>query len=99
MSNTVKSVAITAQNQFSDAIRIADKKFSVSVRGTMTSLTVTLQRKLPSEDWTAARDVESWTAIAEKIVESVGSWDWRIGCKTGNFSSGTGVVAQIVEGR
>jgi hypothetical protein len=96
MANTVVQRNITAQNQFSDAVRIADRKFSVSIRSSAISATITLQRKLPGEPDANYRDVESWTANAEKIGESVGSWDYRIGCKTGNFSSATALNAAIV---
>lgn len=99
MANTVVQRNITAQNQFSEAVRIADRKFSISIRSSAISATLTLQRKLPSEDGTVAanwRDVESWTANAEKIGESVGSWDYRIGCKTGNFTSATALNVAIV---
>lgn len=96
MANTVVQRAITAQNQFTDPIRIADRKFSISIYSSAISATVTLQRKLPGEADAAYRDVESWTANAEKIGESVGSWDYRIGCKTGNFSSATGLNVAIV---
>lgn len=79
---------ITAQNVFSDALRVANKRFSISVYG-INGDTVTLQRKeigAPSTEW---RDVEEYTANAEKNVDSVGAWDWRLGVKSGDYGSGT----------
>lgn len=98
LGQQVTQVAITAQNQFSPIVRIRDKKFSVSVRSTAMNATVVLQRKLPSEANSAEnwRDVASWTANKEAIVESAGAWDYRIGTKTGGFTSATALVAQIV---
>ena len=96
MANTVVQRAITAQNQFSDAVRIADRKFSISIRSTAMSATIVLQRKLPEEADTAYRDVASYTANAEKIAESVGSWNYRIGCKTGGFTSATALNVALV---
>jgi hypothetical protein len=37
-------------------------------------------------------DVESFTANAERDSRNVGSWYWRIGFKTGGYTSGTAVV-------
>jgi hypothetical protein len=94
--NTVVSRSITAQNQFTDAMRIGNRKFSISISATALTGTVTLQRKLAGEADSAYRDVEQWTAKAEKIGESVGVWDYRIGIKTGDFSAATGLVVALV---
>lgn len=96
MANTVVKRTVTAENQFTDTIRIANRSFTTSIRSSALSATITLQRKLPDEDATAWRDVDSWTANAEKNGESVGVWDYRIGVKTGGFSSATGLNVAIV---
>lgn len=85
---------ITAQNQFSDVLRVAGRRIvNLSITSTALSATLHLQRKRP-EDSTWG-DVTSFTANAEKIIESVGKWDYRIGVKTGNFTSATALVATL----
>lgn len=80
---------VTAQNTFSDAIRIANRKFNIEVYGAISSTTVVLQRKDPSESASAYRDVDSFTTLGSRIGESIGVWDYRIGVKTGGYGSGT----------
>lgn len=62
--------------------------FDVSVSGSFTA-TATLQRKRPGEAASAARDIETYTAGAEKIGEVQGHWDIRLFVKSGEFTSGT----------
>lgn len=61
-------------------------KFNVSVSGTF-SATVTIQRKFSGDsDW---RDVDSFTATAERNgVELEDNVQYRVGIKTGDYSSG-----------
>lgn len=88
------SVSVTAENQFSDWLQlIYGEKASISISGTW-SATVTIQRKRRTEAATAARDVLSFSANAELTLDNQGVWDYRIGVKTGGFSSGT-VVAEL----
>lgn len=96
MTQTAVSRTVTAQNQFTDSIRIANKTASLSIASTAISATIVLQRKLPEEDSTKWRDVASFTANAEKIIDGVGVWDYRIGCKTGGFTSATALTVAIV---
>jgi hypothetical protein len=85
---------ITAQNTFTNAIEVTgvdnQRVFSVVRAGTW-SATVTLQRSLESEDgpWT---DVTTYTTNAtvtfDDGLDNQIAW-YRIGVKTGDFTSGT----------
>jgi hypothetical protein len=79
--------SITAQNQFTDAIRLTGL-FDLSVAGTFVA-TVTVQRSYDNSTW---RDVDVFTAPVE-MTGSQGEIAWyRGGVKTGEFTSGTVVV-------
>lgn len=74
------------QNTFTDKIRL-NKTFNVSISGTWAG-TVTLQRSF--DGGTTYTDVEVFTANAEKNGEEVeGGVDYRLGIKTGEYTSGT----------
>ena len=85
-----ETAAVAAQNTFTDGVVVAPNSvFAVSVSGTFVG-TVTLQRS-----WDAGvtwHDVDEWTAPTEKNVTSVGNCQWRIGIKTGEYTSGTANV-------
>lgn len=83
------SVSITAQNTFSDPIRIVGS-FNVSISGTFVA-TVTAQR---SDDGTTWNNVDTWTIPAEEVGTDPILNYYRIGVATGNYTSGT-VVASI----
>lgn len=84
---TIASKSITAQNSFTDAVQITGW-FNVSISGTF-SATVVAQRSTDNVTW---RDVDSWTAPAEDVgMEPEVMW-YRVGVKTGGFTSGTVVV-------
>lgn len=95
MANVSVTKAITAQNQFTDPLRVAGKKIiNLSIYSTAISATIVLQRRPVGEaDW---QDVASYTANAEKIIESVGNWEWRAGCKTGAFTSATALNVRLL---
>lgn len=98
MANTTVQRTITAQNQFTDPLRVAGKKvLGLSITSSAVSATLTLQRRRTKtagqED--AWGDVASFTANAEKIVESHGSWEYCVGCKSGAFSSATSLVVSL----
>lgn len=83
---------ITAQNTGTTAIQVrASRLVDVSVSGTGVG-TVHLQRR-PIDDSAAVgdnwRDVESYAANVEKVMQNAGTWELRLFCKTGNFTSGT----------
>lgn len=82
----VKSAAITAQNTFSDPLRIEAGGFNLSIWGTFAA-TVHLQRSFNGgATWL---DVATYTAPVEDVGnEPVGAL-YRAGVKTGGFTSGT----------
>jgi hypothetical protein len=83
------SVSISAQNTFSDPIRIVGS-FDLSISGTFVA-TVTVQR---SDDATTWRNVDTWTAPTERVGSDPILNYYRVGVATGNYTSGT-VVASI----
>lgn len=88
------SASIAAQNTFTTPTYFAVRPFTVSVSGTF-SATVFLQKSY--DDGSTWHDVESYTAVTEKIVDNVdASTKWRLGCKTGGFVSGP-VVCRLLQ--
>jgi hypothetical protein len=81
------SKSITAENTYSDAIDVRGA-FQVSISGTWAA-TVTLQRQIDGSNW---RDVDNYSANAEVNGEDKAGANYRIGVKTGGFTSGTVVV-------
>jgi len=85
--------AITAANQFTDPMLIKGGGFSISAVDIVG--TVTLQRvrqevePTDASDW---KDVETYTDDAEKNGFDYGTHWYRIGVKTGEFTSGIGAV-------
>ncbi len=96
-ANNVVERIITGENQFTDALKIANIRFNVSILSASINATVILQRRLTDSafntDW---RDVAEFTENSEVLAESLGSWEWRIGVKTGGFTSATGLVVSLV---
>jgi hypothetical protein len=98
-SGQTVTASITAENSFTNAIRVtgvdAQRVFSVTIdedtSGGATAATFTLQRSLDSEDgpWT---DVTSYTADTtttyDDTLDNQIAW-YRVGVKTGDYSSGT----------
>jgi hypothetical protein len=93
-SSSKVTKAISAQNTFSDILRVAGKKVvNLSITSTALNATVVVQRKRPEDSvW---GDIASFTANAEKIIESAGRWDYRAGVKTGGFTSATALVVTL----
>ena len=90
MPRFVREVSITAQNTFSDAIGLSGN-FSFSLSGTWVA-TVHLQRS--RDDGTTWNDVGAYTTNTEDAgYEPAGGMLYRVGVKTGNFTSGTIVAA------
>jgi hypothetical protein len=80
---------ITAQNTFTAPVLIQPgNSFDITVSGTFVA-TVVLQR---SKDQTTWVDVASFTAPVENTGSAGSAWYFRIGVKTGGFTSGTVVV-------
>ncbi len=89
------TVAISAQNQFSDwAEFLPGKPVNISIPSGLTSTTVVLQRSFDAGS--TAVDVDSWTAAAEEILDPVGDGVlYRLGVKTGGFGSGTATLRMM----
>jgi hypothetical protein len=92
MVNTLADVTkdITAENVYTDGLRPIDV-FNVSITGTWVA-TVFLQRSFDGgTNWV---DVESWTTnVEDQYSEAQAGVVYRLGIKTGGFTSGTSVVA------
>ena len=88
MAETVTR-AIDGQNQYTDSLSITSKPFSLSIAGTFVA-TVFVQRSFDGgANW---HDVASYTtAIEDAGNEPVGAW-YRVGVKTGGYTSGTVTV-------
>ena len=84
----VTEASITAQNTFCDPIRLTGW-FDLSISGTF-SATVTVQRSYDNASW---KDVDTFTAPVE-MTGTQGEIAWyRVGVKTGAYTSGTAVVS------
>lgn len=83
MATKVKT--ITAQNTFTTAMNIQGQ-FTISISGTYVA-TITLQRLL--KDGVTWVDVDSWTSDTEENGISVVNMQYRLGVKTGDFTSGS----------
>jgi len=81
--------SITAEDTFSAALEFHGSKqtANLSVSGTF-SATVTAQRSFDNgSNWL---DVEQYTSGIEKVLDNVErAVLWRVGVKTGDYSSGT----------
>lgn len=86
------TASIAAQNTFSDPVAIRGT-FNLSLSGTWVA-TVHLQRSYPDAP-TTFFDVASYTAnVEDRGTEAESGVLYRVGVKTGNYTSGT-VVARI----
>lgn len=76
---------ITAANTFTTPVLIQPgNTFDISISGTFVA-TVVLQR---SKDQTTWLDVASFTAPSEQTGSAGSAWYFRLGVKTGGFTSG-----------
>jgi hypothetical protein len=97
------SNALAAGNTFGDVIRVTgvggDRVFNFSITGTF-SATVTLQRSIDSET-TGFIDVGTRTSPTSETyndgLDNSICW-YRLGIKTGNYTSGTATVAMTYTG-
>jgi hypothetical protein len=78
---------ISAEDTFSDALRVKDH-FNISIAGTF-SATVTVQRSLDGTTW---RDVDDFTSTTETYGFDPEPFLYRVGVKSGNYTSGTASV-------
>ena len=84
---TSATASITAQNTFTTPVTV-EGYFNLSISGTF-SATVTVQRSYDGVNW---HDVDSFNAPAEEVGFEPESIPYRIGVKTGNYTSGTVVI-------
>lgn len=83
------STTITAANNFTEwSYMDKGEYFSVSVSGTFVAI-ATIQR---SKDKVTILDVQTTSAPAEYDGEAGSGWWYRVGVKTGEFTSGSVVV-------
>ena len=94
------SRAITGADQWTPWVTVYNAPCTVLVQGTFAG-TVTLQMRGPQQAgtglaWTddsGAVDVKTWTApVAETSFQVGGTFQVRLGCTTGEFTSGTANV-------
>ena len=80
---------ISAQNTFTPAVFVqAEDEFDISISGSFVA-SVVVQR---SQDKTTWIDVETFTAPAERTGKAGSGWWYRVGIKTGGYTSGTAKV-------
>lgn len=85
--STIASKTITGENSFTDPIQISGW-FNVSISGTFVA-SVSVQRSIDKSTWL---DVDAWTEATEQVgMEPEVLW-YRVGVKTGGFTSGSAVV-------
>ena len=93
MSDNVTKKSIAAENTFSDAVTLIKGGFNLSLSGTWVA-TVYVQRKFSYDD-TTWMDVETFTANGEyRGYEYEDDVQYRVGVKTGGYTSGT-IMARI----
>ena len=89
MPREIRKASLTAQNTFTDILRVRGK-FNISISGTWAG-TIAVQRKF--NDGSSYVDVEAFTANTEKTGEEIEAGvDYRVGFKTGGYTSGTAEV-------
>ena len=90
---TIETATISAGNTFTNPVTVTDKSFTLSVKGVSDSFsTVTLQRKRVADAVGAYRDVDEYCEDIEDNGDSIGEWQYRLGCKSDAHVSGAIVV-------
>lgn len=84
---TIASASIEAEDTFTDAVQL-EGYFNVSISGTFVAAVV-VQRSTDNSNW---YDVNSFTAPFEGTGFDPEIMYYRIGVKTGGYTSGTAVV-------
>lgn len=91
--STIASATITAQNTFTTPVQV-NGWFNLSLSGTFVA-TVTAQRSIDNSTW---MDVDSFTtAVEQSGMEPEIIW-YRVGVKTGGYTSGSAVIRLGQEG-
>ena len=99
-----REVAITAQNQFTDWVRVnshnSPNVFTASLADDSTTLSVVwvVQARRIKSDGTAGNAIDIFTSSAAsnggmQTAQLAGVWDIRVGVKTGGYTAGSGVAA------
>jgi len=101
-----KEAAITAQNQFTDWVRVDSRSkdgpaaFTASIidDSTTFSATWTIQARRVNDSGVVGSIIDLFTssALSSGGVQTAslrGLWEVRVGVKTGNFTAGTAVAA------
>lgn len=86
------TASISAQNTFSSSLNLVGH-FNLSISGTFVA-TVTVQRSFDNTNWF---DVDTFTSPTETYGFDPSQCYYRVGVKTGNYSSGTVVVTLLEE--
>jgi len=85
--STKITASISAENTFSDVANI-EGYFNLSISGTFVA-TVTVQRSTDKSTW---MDVDSFTAPTQEVGFDPEHMWYRVGVKTGDYTSGTVVI-------
>lgn len=104
MNNVIQlKTSITAENTFTGPVKVSKGKFVIAASGlTGTSSTVTAQY-CTDDDETVLTGTPSWkdadpqytTNFIREGSDNAGMW-WRLGVKTGDYSSGT-IICEILQ--
>lgn len=96
--------AVTAENQFTGWVRLAAKNkinaFTASLIDDSTTLSVVwvVQARRVKSDGTVGNPVDVYTSGPAsngglQTAQYAGTWEFRVGVKTGGYSAGSGVAA------
>jgi hypothetical protein len=88
----ITTASLAAANTFTDSIDVIGY-FNLSISGTF-SATVTVQRSFDRTNWF---DVDTFTSPIQTYGFDPSQCFYRVGIKTGNYTSGTAVVSIIEE--
>ena len=91
--NYIEQKSISAEDTFTDWVLFTSGTYvDLSISGTF-SATVTLQRKF--EKYGSPLDVDTFTSSAEKDFYVAATAYYRVGIKTGDYTSGTANVKMV----
>lgn len=100
----LQSIIVTAQNQFSDPVRVNGGTLAIFVRAATeagafvanVSLQIAFTEGLPGpDDWLTD---EVYTGKAHQLIEEPAKAWYRLGVKTGDFTSGP-ILLRLQKGR
>jgi hypothetical protein len=97
-------VAISAQNQFTEWVRFNARNkinaFTASLADNSTTLSVVwvVQARRVKSDGTTGNTFDIYTSSSAsnggmQTAQFAGTWEFRVGVKTGGYTAGTGVAA------